>query len=335
MEDYIAHCLDSLLIEDNRELLDVLVINDGSKDKTSEIAHAYERKYPNVFRVIDKENGNYGSCINRGLKEATGKYVKILDADDRFDTNNFNDFVTFLKGFDVDLILSDFAIVDNNGNRTNIKEYHLSDKNNVVSINDICTLPQFINMEMHAVTYRTEIFHKIGYMQSEGISYTDQQWIFTPMAYTKTAICFNKIIYYYLIGRAGQTIDPKIKIRSITNMSDCLIENVKQFEKRKGFININLTQYLTTRLKLTIRDFYAQCLFNYTQSTKQILLKFDSELQFYSQYIYTYIENGKNKRLKFNQIKLWRKYTQVPIPAIRLLSKIYILLSRINSIFKR
>lgn len=87
MEKYLRRCLDSLIIdEDGMKQLEVLVINDGSKDSSSQIAHEYQDKYPDTFRVIDKENGNYGSCINRGLKEATGKYVKVLDADDWFDT---------------------------------------------------------------------------------------------------------------------------------------------------------------------------------------------------------------------------------------------------------
>ena len=79
MEDYLRYCLDSLLIKENFKQLEVLIINDGSKDSSSAIGHEYEQLYPEVFRVIDKENGNYGSCINRGLKEAKGKYVKILE----------------------------------------------------------------------------------------------------------------------------------------------------------------------------------------------------------------------------------------------------------------
>lgn len=72
MQDYLPRCLDSLVLYDGAlmEQLEVLVINDGSKDNSSAIAHEYEAKFPNTFRVIDKENGNYGSCINRGLKEA-------------------------------------------------------------------------------------------------------------------------------------------------------------------------------------------------------------------------------------------------------------------------
>ena len=94
MEAYLNRCLDSLLVSDEQmQLLEVLVINDGSKDNSSAIAHEYEAKYPNTFRVIDKENGNYGSCVNRGLKEASGKYIKVLDADDWFDTTEFEKYL--------------------------------------------------------------------------------------------------------------------------------------------------------------------------------------------------------------------------------------------------
>ena len=84
MEELLPRCLDSFLIKDKKlmQQVEVLVVNDGSKDNSSSIAHRYEKLYPHTFRVIDKENGNYGSCVNRGLQEATGKYVKVLDADD-------------------------------------------------------------------------------------------------------------------------------------------------------------------------------------------------------------------------------------------------------------
>ena len=93
MELYLRYCLDSLLVDEGMDALEVLVVNDGSRDCSLEIAREYEHKYPQTFKVIDKENGNYGSCVNRGLKEATGKYVKVLDADDSFDTEHFGRFI--------------------------------------------------------------------------------------------------------------------------------------------------------------------------------------------------------------------------------------------------
>ena len=87
MEKYLDRCLTSLIVTNNDllERLEVIVVIDGAKDRSSEIAHSYQIRYPQTFIVIDKENGNYGSCVNRGVAEATGKYIKILDADDWFD----------------------------------------------------------------------------------------------------------------------------------------------------------------------------------------------------------------------------------------------------------
>ena len=95
MEAYLPKCLGSLIIDEQELLqkLDVIVVNDGSKDRTSEIAHEFETKYPGVFRVVDKTNGHYGSCINAGLAVATGTFIKVLDADDYYLTDIFKDYL--------------------------------------------------------------------------------------------------------------------------------------------------------------------------------------------------------------------------------------------------
>ena len=98
MQGFLNRCLDSLIVDSAlMDSLEVPVINDGSKDNSSVIAHTYQDRFPYTFRVIDKENGNYGSCINRGLAEAKGKYIKVLDADDWFNTKEFEVFLKALK----------------------------------------------------------------------------------------------------------------------------------------------------------------------------------------------------------------------------------------------
>ena len=127
MEAYLNRCLDSLLISDEQmQLLEVLVINDGSKDKSYAIAHEYEAKYPNTFRVIDKENGNYGSCVNRGLKEASGQYIKVLDADDWFDTTEFEKYLKQLQSVEVDMVLTPYSIVNENGIKQKEMEFDIN-----------------------------------------------------------------------------------------------------------------------------------------------------------------------------------------------------------------
>ena len=208
MEKYLRRCLDSLIIdEEGMKQLEVLVINDGSKDSSSQIAHEYQDKYPDTYRVIDKENGNYGSCINRGLKETTGKYVKVLDADDWFDNKSLMLFLSKISLDDVDLILSNCIIKNDDKvvggfNLSHFKEGVL------LCWDDISKYAT--SFQMHCVCYKTQMIRNINYVQSEGISYTDQQWVCLPMSTVKTVKYYGLPLYNYVVGREGQTMDIKV-----------------------------------------------------------------------------------------------------------------------------
>ena len=99
IETYVKQCLDSFVQKEILDDIEVLVINDGSKDRTVELAEAYVRKYPETFRVINKENGGHGSTINRGIKEASGRYFKVVDGDDWVEGEAFVKLVRFFKRY--------------------------------------------------------------------------------------------------------------------------------------------------------------------------------------------------------------------------------------------
>ena len=92
VENYISNTLESLLVDDIDDI-EILVEDDGGIDNTANIVKEYEEKYPNVVKLIHKENGGYGSTINKSLEIATGKYFKQLDGDDWYDSNNFKKFL--------------------------------------------------------------------------------------------------------------------------------------------------------------------------------------------------------------------------------------------------
>lgn len=289
MERYLRYCLDSLCVSRGGDALEVLVINDGSKDSSSAIAHEYERKYPGMFRVIDKENGNYGSCVNRGLAEAKGKYIKILDADDSFDTENFERFIDFLCNTDADLVVSDFAIVDEERTVKKTVNYCLGN-GSLFCMEDICTLDYFSDMQMHAVTYRLNILLNMGYKQTEGISYTDQQWIFSPMARVKTVAFFsNQPVYMYLVGRTGQTIDPDVKIKRISERAKNVLGMAIQYEKYSQEVTAKVKTYLDARIRPNVQDIYVTCFSNRSKVDPDILRWFDEELRKKAPILYDYI----------------------------------------------
>ena len=261
MEKYLHQCLDSLLVESSLlSLLEVLVINDGSKDRSSEIAHGYEKNYPAVFRVIDKENGNYGSCINRGLKEATGKYVKILDADDSYITDAFSHFIELLQEVDVDLVINEVFAHDEEGNRIHGSKYPIPPRQ-VISFKEAYSKYSLYGMFMHVVTYKRDILVKMGYRQTEGISYTDSEWALIPMLNVHSLYYFDEEVYSYLKGRPGQTMDPAVLRKSrhhsvigIRSMVNSIINASFDSEEKENYIY----KVLLERIHLT----YAGYLFD-------------------------------------------------------------------------
>ena len=89
-QDYMENCINSLLPGGDK--VEIIIIDDGSKDATGAIADRYAEQYPNIVRVIHQENGGHGEGINQGLKHATGKYFKVVDSDDTMSA----DFPAFL-----------------------------------------------------------------------------------------------------------------------------------------------------------------------------------------------------------------------------------------------
>lgn len=221
MEKYLPKCLGSLIMDDASlmQQLDVIVVNDGSKDRTSEIAHGFEEKYPGVFRVIDKVNGHYGSCVNAALKVATGKYLKMLDADDLYDTKGLGLFMHELQRIDnADVILTDVREIDDHGESVKIRRGKW-DGNVLLSISDLIRKDGLIYI-MHFVTYRTEILREAHYSQTEGVPYTDNEFVFYPMCMVKKLYRIPEVVYCYRLGRDGQSVDKK----QLSNNSQCFIK---------------------------------------------------------------------------------------------------------------
>ncbi len=306
MEKYITKCLDSLLVsEDNMNLLEVLVVNDGSKDASSEIAHKYEDRFPQTFRVIDKQNGNYGSCINRGLKEAQGKYVKVLDADDYYNTESFNRYLVKLTKVDADIISNHFETVKENGDKIRLFRFHFSD-NVTIPLSD-CDTYLLTIITMHGLAYRRELLINNAYSQTEGISYTDQEWSFKPFGMAKTLYDSDEVLYKYLLGREGQTMEPAKMAASVKNLEKVANELVgyysgKQWEEW-------LDNIYMKKLMMLINSIYLIQLTCSKDLHPSALVEFDKNLLTANKKVYDSLSNQPihEKVLRFKYINMWRK----------------------------
>lgn len=222
MEAYLPCCLSSLIVDDDElmEVLDVLVVIDGGTDKSAKIAREYEKMYPRIFRVIEKENGNYGSCVNAALPWAVGKYIKILDADDYMNTDSLCQYLKQLSDLDVDVVFNNMGIVNRERKKTGEWTLHLPERR-VLAFEEICNHTQ--DFFVHKLAYRTSLLRKIGYHQTEGISYSDNEWVAKPMIVVNSAYYIPLSIYNYNRDREGQTISKECKSKSFGSLKTMIL----------------------------------------------------------------------------------------------------------------
>ena len=203
LNETIPHFLDERILDD----IEVLIVNDGSKDSTQKIACEFETKYPDTVRAIEKPNGGHGSTINRGIKEAKGKYFKVVDGDDWVDTEEFVKFVEKLKTEDSDIILTPFKRVFIDVNREEdalIKDLVPEKQYKFDEITDVLG----ISFQMHSITFKTSILKKIPSIR-ENSFYVDQEYNIYPIPYVNTVTAYSFNVYRYRLGSTEQSMNVK------------------------------------------------------------------------------------------------------------------------------
>lgn len=293
--------------------VEVIVVNDGSKDNSLSIAKRYQTQRSDIVRILDKENGNYGSCINEALRIVTGKYVKILDADDWFRTEGLNSFLSFLKNEDTDLILTNYTMIYTDGRKKSVcRNWSVGQMYNEKLMSD----PSFLKMQMHAVTYRTALLHDMKYYQTEGIFYTDQEWIFYPMRFVRTIKYFNIDLYQYLLGREGQTMDANIMSRNVSHNILVVKRMLKEYadchEERKSY---EVDFYLNYRMHCLVRSIYKLELLSIgDRFDMELLNEFDGVIKNYLPEFYKSMDNCFiHTFFRYKFIRYYHKYgTKAP-----------------------
>lgn len=208
-ESYLKRCLDSFKLPEVMDKIEVLVINDGSADGTASVAEEYVEKYPNTYKLINKENGGHGSGVNTGIQNATGYYFKVVDADDWVDTSVFADYIGLLlklKEESVDVVASDYVSIEDETYRE-IRHYPATeDASEYGSIHYMKEWKPSKVIKMHSMTIRTSILKENYRALDEHCFYVDAEYITFPVPYIKSVYYDKRSLYQYRLGREGQSM---------------------------------------------------------------------------------------------------------------------------------
>lgn len=114
VENYLAKCLDSL-VKQSLPDIEILVVNDGSKDNSEKIIEGYAQKYPEKIKAYTKENGGLSDARNFGIDRATGDYIGFVDSDDYVTETMFEEMLLLAEKHNAKMVISNIQKVDENG----------------------------------------------------------------------------------------------------------------------------------------------------------------------------------------------------------------------------
>lgn len=319
MELFLPKCLGSFGLDQLRrervaegetlaDVLEVIVVNDGSADRTSAVAHQFEEQFPEAVKVIDKANGHYGSCVNEALRIATGRYVRILDADDYLDTGELVPYLRFVISLNgaADLVVSDYAEVRASGRVSKVVQCALPSH----AVFPMSLLVESDEMlDIHGIAYRREILDKMSYRQSEGLLYTDVEWYSLPMLHVATIAYRPGVVTYYLVERNGQSMEAERFVGNIDMLETIAKRLVRDLDGCQTTAPADGYRYARKRTVALLRLIYTMVLFGYDGiRAKFDLLGFDAWLKDTSRSFYEEMEESiVISRCPFHYVTEWRR----------------------------
>ena len=221
-EDYLDRALTTLVGYGDE--LEVIIVNDGSKDRTAEIADEWASRYPSV-KVIHQENKGHGGAVNAGLAAATGTHVRVVDSDDWLDRRATNAVLDVLReereaGRDLDLLVTNY-VYDKQGkaHKAVIRYRNVLPRGRTFGWADLrrCRYDQYLMM--HALTMRTEVVRASGLVMPEHTFYVDYLYSFVPLPYISTIRYLDVDLYHYFIGRDDQSVNEKVMITRLDQLA--------------------------------------------------------------------------------------------------------------------
>ncbi len=242
-ENWMRKCIDSLLV--GGEDVEIIVVNDGSKDHTGEIADEYAKQYPTIVKAVHQENGGHGAGIMAGVREATGEYFKVVDSDDWLDHDSLLELIQTIKDHkgEVDMYISDYIYyTGEEKTSTRIGFSMVLKPGKITNFTDIRRFGLSEYITIHSATYKTSLLREANLDLPRKTFFEDNLFTYRTFPLIKK-VCYLKMpLYYYLIGRPGQSVAKENALKRyrdyirVAEMAFCSY-NIRDFKGTKGQYN--------------------------------------------------------------------------------------------------
>ena len=218
-QDYMRRCIDTLLT--GGEKVEIIIVNDGSKDRTGEIADEYAAKYPTIVKAVHQENQGHGQGVNVGLAHATGEFYKVVDSDDWLDTEALKEVLERMEKWrinqtPVDMLVCNY-IYDHlyEGRQQQIHYRNVFESGSLCNWHEIGRFLPTQYLIMHALIFKTEVLRKSGVQLPKHTFYVDNIFAYQPLPFVENIFYLDVDLYHYFIGREDQSVNEKMLMKRI------------------------------------------------------------------------------------------------------------------------
>lgn len=210
VSDYLFHGVYTMLEHKNRNRIEIIIVNDGSKDNTLQVAEELKERYSeNIIKILDKPNGGHGSTINEGLKLCNGKYIRIIDGDDWVNTEALCELIDVLANETADIVVTDYSEDRAVENMRIVRyNYPFMIPSKKYNFDDLCYDGYgFVQWGPILATacFRKEVL-KDSFTLTEKSFYIDMEFDAYSIAKAETIVYYPLDVYRYFIGRVDQSI---------------------------------------------------------------------------------------------------------------------------------
>lgn len=246
------------LAERYRNMLEVIIVNDGSKDNTAEVAASYVEQYPEMFVLVNKENGGHGSGVNYGMQHGRGLYYYVLDADDWLEQASLEAVLDFLQAQRtdyltkkeqklVDLLLVDYTYenIEEGKNRISLKRQ--VPQKRFFNFRETKHFTEGTYLTMHSMIYRMDILEQAKLVLPEHCFYVDNLVAYIPLPYCQNIYYLPLELYHYEVGRDDQSVNEQNFIKRIDQqikVTKLLTEAFHLYDDFTGENNNRIRRYL-------------------------------------------------------------------------------------------
>lgn len=241
-ENYLDQCMESLLAVEGD--IEMIIINDGSMDRTQFIADEYAKQYPQKVKVIHQRNLGHGGAINTGISYASGHYIKVVDSDDWVNPLALTRVVKKLRDLiladeKLDMMICNFMYDKVGVSNKRIMDYKgILPEDKIFSWQDTGHFKYGKYMLMHSVIYSRDVLEQTQLKLPNHTFYVDNLFVFLPLVHVEKMFYMNECVYHYYIGRQDQSVNEINMMKRIDQqllVNELLLESVdlKEVEDKK------------------------------------------------------------------------------------------------------